>query len=170
VRQAIEITSARSSALLLLTYAMADDAVARVASLGDVLLRRADVALLSSPRAWLNDAAIAFSFEALRARVLGDDARVLLVPGATTFLLIQSGARRPPAPQMRSCHGLPFSPPPSRACRPRPGSGGARAAALRRARARSLRGQRQPRRRGRERRLALVAARLPPRKSKVAPL
>lgn len=57
----------------------------------DVLLRRQDFDLIKAPQ-WLNDQVIAFYFEYLSREVFADRSDLLLIPGATTYLLLSAGA------------------------------------------------------------------------------
>lgn len=56
----------------------------------DVLLRKMDAALLTGNH-WLNDQIIAFYFEYLSRERLQGNSDVLLVAGATTYLLLSAG-------------------------------------------------------------------------------
>lgn len=79
----------------------------------DVLLRRQDLDLIAAPH-WLNDQVIAFFFEYLSLEVYSARSDMLLIPGATTFLLLSAGT---PITPRRRLVPLPISPP----CRPDPG-------------------------------------------------
>jgi len=61
----------------------------KVLSYYDVLLRQSDLDLFTGPH-WLNDQCIAFYFEYLIHEVYPKSADVLLVPGATSYLLATS--------------------------------------------------------------------------------
>lgn len=63
-----------------------EDDDAKILSYGDVLLRKGDLKNLR-PGFWLNDQNIAFYFEYLSREIFPEDTSLLLIPGATTYLL-----------------------------------------------------------------------------------
>ena len=64
---------------------------AKLLSYHDVVLRNGDAELLRDEHAWLNDQLIAFQFEYLSRENFIRHQKLLLVPGATTYLLINAG-------------------------------------------------------------------------------
>jgi len=67
------------------------DSDKKVLSYNDVLLRRADVELLTGPR-WLNDQVISFYFEYItQERLQGGHQSVVFVPPSISFLLANCG-------------------------------------------------------------------------------
>jgi len=62
----------------------------KVLSYFDVVLRQGDVDLLTGPN-WLNDSLLAFYFEFLAREKFRGTSEILLIPGASTYLLSSSG-------------------------------------------------------------------------------
>jgi len=78
------------------------DSDKKVLSYNDVLLRRADVELLTGPR-WLNDQVISFYFEYItQERLQGGHQSVVFVPPSISFLLANCGEDGEDEPRL--CH------------------------------------------------------------------
>ena len=69
---------------------MAGDPSDKLLDYGDVLLRRGDYDLFGGSH-WLNDQCTAFFFEYLAREAHPENTQVLLIPGATAYLLSTAG-------------------------------------------------------------------------------
>ena len=77
----------------------------KILSYHDVLLRHADAATLQDG-CWINDQIIAFFFELLTHEHLSDAPSVALLPGASTYLLLNTPPHDLPAIAKRLFHAL----------------------------------------------------------------